>query len=432
LDLLVLGGGLSGSRLVIELLDAILADPRGQADRVRTIAMLDRRGAFGGGVPYGIGTTQPGFLLIESVAESTPIEFQEWLRRRPDSLSNAVANDDEALAAWAHANEGQIASGRFEELFVPRRWFGRFVTEALHAKVKLAAARGIAGTVMLEEEAIDIEPTTPIKVRLAEGRLMFARTVVLATGCIPRKNDFGLGPEDGYVHDPYEDAFQTLKRAVFDRAAQRGPIEVAVVGSSASASVVVYAFAQAADLLRSVRSLRLISVSGYLAGGAVQAPGPGAPGVLAGNRPSARDYVDAAARLVRLGILSATRARVTGIRRHLARLAIDALGDDGPRVIPADVVVNCAGVGRIGQTDSVLLQNLAARSSAFRPNACRRGFELRPGTFEIDGADGCFVIGPLLNQDPLESQIESIHAVYRVAKALAKEIHARWREETPA
>jgi uncharacterized protein YbjT (DUF2867 family) len=68
---------------------------------------------------------------------------------------------------------------------------------------------------------------------------------------------------------------------------------------------------------------------------------------------------------------------------------------------------------------------LASPARPFKPNPWCTGFVLKPGSFEVDGVDGCFVIGPLLNRPNPDIRVESIHAVYRAAEQLAHTIHAR-------
>ena len=93
--------------------------------------------------------------------------------------------------------------------------------------------------------------------------------------------------------------------------------------------------------------------------------------------------------------------------------------------VPADIVVNCTGSGRIGRTDAPLLVNLARRAPMFEADESRWGLRVDPDTGGVVNADGVFVVGPMLNRDSVETHVESIEAVYRTAARLAGPIHRR-------
>jgi uncharacterized NAD(P)/FAD-binding protein YdhS len=422
-DLVIVGGGLSGSRLLINLLDLLL-DGRTLGRPLR-VGLLDRIGAFGGGIPYGSRTTLPGFLLIESVAESTPPEFQNWLRNNRSLLT--VSPSDAATAAWLETNSEAIAANRLDDLFVPRRLFGYFLAGELRDRVQRASALGLAHVAMLTTDAEDVQPDGgTLRIDVAGGRSCSCQVAVLAVGCIPSLEYWALAKYRGYVHRPYSDAFESLSSVITERAAQNGPVDILIIGSGAGASEIVHYLAHSPALIDVIRTVQIVSVSGRLAGSAHGAPcAPGSESSTTGVRPSAREYAATAARLARLGMLSVRRGLVVDARElDSSRLQLDILADGQRSSAAADVVVNCAGTGKLAETDSMLLRNLAAPTRPFKLNRLRTGFALKPGSLEVDGVDGCFVIGPLLNQHP-ESHVESILAVYRVAKELAPTIHER-------
>lgn len=422
-DLVIIGGGLSGSRLLINLLDLLMG--KGAPTRPLRVALLDRTGAFGAGVPYGTRTTLPGFLLIESVAESTPVEFQAWLRASR-SLS-PVSTTDPATAAWLEANREAIAASRFDDLFVPRRLFGQFVAGELRERVQRAAALGVAHVALLTADAQDLHPGGgTFRIDIAGGSACACQVAVLAVGCIPSMKYSRLAAYAAYVHEPYADAFDRLNRVIVERAARGGPLDVLIIGSGAGASEVVNHLAHTPSLLDALRAVQVVSVSGRLAGAAFGAPcAPESEASTAGVRPSARDYAATAARLARLGVLSVRRGLVVDARElESSRLQLDIVSDGQRSCTTADVVVNCAGTGKLPETSSKLLTNLSAPTRPFKLNQLRTGFALKPGSLEVDGVDGCFVIGPLLNQHP-EFHVESIRAVYRVAADLAPTVYER-------
>ena len=112
-------------------------------------------------------------------------------------------------------------------------------------------------------------------------------------------------------------------------------------------------------------------------------------------------------------------------RLESGRLEVPTAHSDDGGPITADAVVNCTGPGRMTDTSSALLRNIVERGRPFKVNGLQFGFVLRPGACETRGVDGCFVIGPLLNQAAVENHVESIEAVYQVALPLAAALHRR-------
>lgn len=138
----IIGGGFSGAMLAARLAEAGVGS-----------ALIDRTGSFGPGLAYS--TPFEGHLLNVranrmSAVEGRPDDFAYWLRDH---------------AGWRSDPEG----------FAPRRFYGEYLQHRLNA-VRLAHP-GLIELVTGEVQAIEADG-----VRLADGRRMEARAVVLATG----------------------------------------------------------------------------------------------------------------------------------------------------------------------------------------------------------------------------------------------------------
>ncbi|WP_025851530.1 FAD/NAD(P)-binding protein [Paenibacillus ehimensis] len=429
-DLVVAGGGLSGSRVVIHVLNRLLEAGKEAGQKPIDIVMIDRFGEFGRGIPYG-KQSPSGFLLIEPAAQSTPKEFRDWLSLHYKELLNeGVHHEDRLLQAWIFRYKEQLESGQVDGLYVPRKLFGFYVERLLRQTVQLAEERNLANVGLITGEVTDVEPEeSGFTIRLADDSSFLGRAFVLATGCIPRSNSCGLSVDEGYIHDLYEDAYAGLEQAVTERVTTFGrKLDILIAGSNASAIEAIYFLANRPKLLSAVRSINVVSSSGYLPGGVFEGEENEAL-TSGGQRPSAREYIETAARFVAEGLVTATQAKIIRMdSRADRRLSIEADGDEGKIELTADLVVNCTGAGRVNRTDSPLIRNLRARENHFKTNASLRGFQLRPNSYELDGADNGFVIGPLLNQDALETHVESILAVYRVAEELGSVLYQRLSE----
>jgi len=423
-DLAIIGGGLSGSLLTIRLLE------RPPAERALRIINCDRDGAFGSGVPYGERHAEPGFLLIEPVTQSTPPEFQHWLARHGARLARmALGSDDAALRAWATENFQAIAAEQFELLYVPRRWFGQFMRERHAAAVARASADGAADITFEHAECVDVVPRNDgFAVTFADGRVVRASLVVLAIGNIPRPTLAVPGPGDGYLHDIWRQGYAGLRGILESRfATLRRALDVTLIGSGATAGEVVYYLAHQRELAGRIRSIEVVSRSGYLAGGGAQLGTPAREiRADAAARPAAREYVEASRRLALAGVLTSRAHEIRSAPRLLAsgRLALEENSRPGAHVGEADVIVNCSGSGDIDVTSSRLLRNMLGEDRQFQANHLKAGFALRDA-FETAHVPGCFILGPLLNHEAVETHVESILGVYRAVERLAPSLHSR-------
>lgn len=138
----IVGGGFSGAMLAARLAEVGIGT-----------TVIDRTGAFGLGVAYS--TPFDGHLLNVrssrmSAIDGQPDDFVAWLKRR-------------------HPDRAEPDS------FAPRRWYGHYVQERL-AGVEAADPGRINRVTGV---AVAVEGTT---VRLADGRVIDADAVVLATG----------------------------------------------------------------------------------------------------------------------------------------------------------------------------------------------------------------------------------------------------------
>ena len=440
-DLSVIGGGISGSLVVIKLLQSLEISKANQTSPKR-IVIFDRMGDFGAGIPYGEKSSEPGFLLIDTVAKSTPPEFQTWLKaKRNELIAELQAQTDTAVKTWLSENRAALSEGKIDELFVPRRLFGKYITDLLFKQIRQASDAGLASIKLVHDEVVDLKPLdTRGFIVSTQTETFFADTTVVAVGNIPRAAHSELSVTDGYIHDLWEQGYSTIDLAINKISARLGrPLDLVISGSGATAGEVVYYLAHAPKLLPALRSIQVVSRSGYLAGGgagsATNMTEP--PKAYAVARPAAREYTSAASRLTKTGLLSSLLAKIepTPKRTEDGRLALPTDADNKCKVF-ADIIVNCMGSGILRKTRSPLLSAMCLPERGFRINHLGVGFKTSDGAAH---PNGCFVIGPLQNLEAVETHVESIHGVYRATAELNEllckrlEIHRPMRSKgTPA
>lgn len=160
-DVLIIGGGLSGTMLAVQLL---------RLPGTRQILVIEPRPELGRGEAYSaveLGHTLNGNAARMSVDPDNADDLTQWL------------TEYIAAGGWPESEQQQVP---VSELFPPRGIFG------LYAQQRLAQARaGSASTVEhVRAEVVDVQ-VEPVGVRLTldDGQQLRGAQAVLATGMFP-------------------------------------------------------------------------------------------------------------------------------------------------------------------------------------------------------------------------------------------------------
>ncbi len=413
-DVAIIGGGISGTLILVRMLDQLLAADHPAS--LKKFIVFDKRGEFGCGMPYGKTTAEPGFLLIETVALSTPPEFQQWLHEhRLTFLEEFKQSPDPALQAWVERNGEDFELGNFAQMYIPRQIFGRYVVQLLQTKVAAATKSKLAEVTFVHDEVVDLQPFNAGFRIIANNNQISARITVMAVGLCPRPLVTDLGIEDGYLHDIWTSGYRAVEQLINLRYSNmQRPLSMIVMGSAATAGDLIYFLKHRTDLLSKIKSILSISRKGYFAGvapGSVEAPRP--------DRPAAKEYRIAAHQMVEMGILTVISAitQTSPVKTSTDRLALTTV--EGDQQFEADLIINCNGMGLINTTGAPLIKNITQADRLFKRNVFCTGFELAEGTTEVEAVKNCFIIGPMLNRVEIETHVESIHGVYRAVGELA-------------
>jgi uncharacterized NAD(P)/FAD-binding protein YdhS len=160
-DVLIVGGGLSGTLLAVQLL---------RLPGQRRIVIIESRSELGRGEAYSatqLGHTLNGNAARMSVDPDNAEDLTQWL--------------SEYLAAggWPESDEQHVP---IAELFPPRGIFGLYVQQRLAEAQAIGAAAG-SSVAHVRGEVTDLQTDEAgVRATLADGRAVTARFGVLATG----------------------------------------------------------------------------------------------------------------------------------------------------------------------------------------------------------------------------------------------------------
>lgn len=160
-DVLIIGGGLSGSMLAVQLL---------RLPGNRRISIIETRSELGRGEAYSateLGHTLNGNAARMSVDPDNADDLTQW-------LTQFIAE-----GGWPESFEQDVPVA---ELFPPRGIFGLYVQQRL-AEARSIGSRYGSSVEHVRGEVVDLETQAQgVTLSLADGQSLHGRFAVLATG----------------------------------------------------------------------------------------------------------------------------------------------------------------------------------------------------------------------------------------------------------
>jgi uncharacterized NAD(P)/FAD-binding protein YdhS len=161
IDILIVGGGLSGTMLAVQLL---------RLPAQRRIVIIEPRSELGRGEAYS--ATEPGHTLNGnaarmSVEPDNPDDLTQWLREYI------------AAGGWPESSQQHVPEA---ELFPPRGIFGLYVQQRL-AEARVVGAQYGSTVEHVRSEVVDLQSdASGVRLTLTDGRSLVGLFGVLATG----------------------------------------------------------------------------------------------------------------------------------------------------------------------------------------------------------------------------------------------------------
>ncbi|WP_332763487.1 FAD/NAD(P)-binding protein [Pseudomonas koreensis] len=190
-DVLIIGGGLSGTMLAVQLL---------RLPGQRKILIIEPRAELGRGEAYSaveLGHTLNGNAARMSVDPDNPDDLTQWL------------TEHIAGGGWPESAEQTVP---VSELFPPRGLFGVYVQQRLAEARAIGAQHGSSVEHICAEATDLVSATDSVQLTLSDGRNLRGTYAVLATGMFPaartpQKTSSGL---NAAALDPWDVAAMRL------------------------------------------------------------------------------------------------------------------------------------------------------------------------------------------------------------------------------
>lgn len=245
-DVVIVGGGVSGTSTLVQLLRRTR---EARPTRPLRLTVVERSEDLYAGLPYGARSGSASLIvtpLRDFLEDGLRARFIAWLNEHRAEILRAEPG---LSASWVDQHADAIRAGEWEELFIPRRLFGRFLRERTEHAIAEARRLGTAEVRSLRGEAVRVRGESEhrvVDVLTEDGAVgLAAHTVVLAVGSPPKQllSRSGQGPglflDDTHAGD--------LDALLDDAAARVGALppgmsrDVLLVGANADALELLHA-----------------------------------------------------------------------------------------------------------------------------------------------------------------------------------------------
>lgn len=273
-DLAFIGSGISSTYTLYHFLKH-LEDGNG-APKI-SIALIDKYPSFHCGIPYGerSGTTT---LLITSLRNFLPepqlSEFLPWLNANKDGLlSDFVEHGGPLSLEWIQKHEEAITNNEWEELFIPRRFFGHYIEQKINALIKILESKGQISISYITGKVIDMAKTRESwEIHLKNQPKITSKKAILAIGSLPTNylwKDKKRVHEKEFllINDPYSpklsETLQDIRNFALELPANK-LLNVAIIGANASGLEMLYQLNDHPEIKERIQHFYMLSSQGLL------------------------------------------------------------------------------------------------------------------------------------------------------------------------
>lgn len=255
-DLAIIGAGISSAYTLLHYLERLEQQLEiGRSQPVK-IVVTEKSGEFWTGIPYGDRSGRTA-LLISPLKEFIPQQperahFIEWLNTNRDWLFDRQVYQQQGQLAskWLDDNAADIASGDWDDLFIPRHTFGLYLGSRLTEAVNTATAKGLIECDLITADVWDIQRDRElflVDITTNKNDVCFAaKQLVIAIGSPPNLG-FEQSGEDRasalcYIDNMYEPSLDANLDRLCKVLADTEPAarQVTIVGSNASTLDTLY------------------------------------------------------------------------------------------------------------------------------------------------------------------------------------------------
>ena len=253
-DYAFIGSGISCSYTLINLI-GLLRERKGEA-KVKII-VFEKDKEFWTGIPYGTRSGNNSLIitkLSEFIPEIEKEAFKSWVVENIEKLTRSYqGSNPELFDKWLANNHNDLNDKKFDDLYLPRYWFGDFLKEKTNSIINNAVQDGLIDITLENGEVHDITKEIDyFKVDYNKGSnnntlIITSRVVILTNGGLENRHikvdELPDSDTLSVISDPYIPTLDFQLNEVYNSIVKVPDIadrNLLIIGSNASSLEFIY------------------------------------------------------------------------------------------------------------------------------------------------------------------------------------------------
>jgi uncharacterized NAD(P)/FAD-binding protein YdhS len=273
-DIIFVGSGISCTYTLVHLLSHV--NNSKQIGYKLKLLIIDKDKEFWTGIPYGNRAGKESLIITplkDFIPKADSAFFISWLKQNfTGTLRNAEQGGTELLKMWLQKNARAIERDNWENLYIPRYWFGIFIKERINGLLAEAVKKGLIEYDLLNATVCDIRKKDSFYEVITGDAICRCEKVVLSIGSPPEKlfngsiNNMDIKQQPFFIEHIYDKGITAALKLIHSILTDRGnkPKNVLIIGSNASSLELIYNLGN--DIMKEINELYVISSSGRFPG----------------------------------------------------------------------------------------------------------------------------------------------------------------------
>ncbi len=275
MDITFVGSGIATTFTLLPMLESVIK--HGSEQGLVRIAVIEKNTEWFTGLAYGPKSGESA-LLITSLADflqegELRQEFISWLIHNSKALIEDLRNDGGSLSLnWIRTHKDDIEAGDWEDIYIPRRFFGKYLKEKVNKLIDKAKANDQIELFFIQDEVSAIDKSgNGYSLHFNSGRTALrSEKVVLSVGIPPSKEYWTSGEEQKLndqvclIADPYNPGLTENLEKIRNYVNKGESGNVLIIGANASAMEMIYKLNDEPEIRPKLGDFLIISPKGEL------------------------------------------------------------------------------------------------------------------------------------------------------------------------
>ena len=249
-DMTFVGSGISSSFTILHFLETL--EKQNYSGSKIFINVIDKYPQFFTGIPYGKRSGNTTLLITslkDFLVEPERSKFKKWLNSNKEWLLHELKKEGGVLSEkWLVTHKLAIKNNEWDDLFIPRRFFGCYLTEKIEHKIKNLISKGLIEVNCIVGDIKDIQKINGVfRLLMANKQSIYSKKVVLSVGSIPKnylwiEKKLVEKPNLMFVNDAYDPELGHVldKMKTFLKNRSEKQTNVLIIGANASGLELMY------------------------------------------------------------------------------------------------------------------------------------------------------------------------------------------------